>query len=99
MTEPFRSHLCLIHMEFFFPEVHSLKEKRMILRRLKDRLTAKFNVSVAEVGYQDLWQRAVVAVVMVSGELPPLQQAVARIRQEIEENGTVEPSHFAVEYL
>ncbi|HQF86867.1 MAG TPA: DUF503 domain-containing protein [Acidobacteriota bacterium] len=86
-------------MEFFFPEVHSLKEKRMILRRLKDRLTAKFNVSVAEVGYQDLWQRAVVAVAMVSGELPPLQQAVARIRQEIEENGTVEPAHFAVEYL
>jgi hypothetical protein len=99
MSEPFRSHLCLIHIEFFFPEVHSLKEKRMILRRLKDRLSAKFNVSVAEVGYQDLWQRTVVAVALVSGELPHLQQAVERIRREIEEAAPVEPSHFAVEYL
>jgi uncharacterized protein YlxP (DUF503 family) len=47
---------------------HSLKEKRHVVESLKDRLRGKFNVAVAEIDYQDLWQRAAVAVVTVSGD-------------------------------
>ncbi len=46
---------------------HSLKDKRQVVKSLKDRLRHKFNVSVAEIDHQDLWQRATIAAVTISG--------------------------------
>ena len=51
--------LCTV--ELFLPESQSLKDKRQVLLSLKDRLREKFNLSVAEVDGQDLWQKAVLA--------------------------------------
>jgi uncharacterized protein len=56
----------LLTVELRFPENGSLKEKRMVLRRLLERLKQRFNVSVAEVDHQDLWQRATLAVATVN---------------------------------
>jgi len=47
---------------------HSLKEKRMVVRRVKDLVRDKFNVSIAEVGENDIWQRAVLGIVLVGNE-------------------------------
>jgi len=47
---------------------HSLKEKRMHLRRLKALVRDKFNVSFAEVGELDKWQRAVMGLTLVGGD-------------------------------
>ena len=55
----------LLTVEFHFPFAQSLKDKRMILRGVKDR-AKKFNVSVAEIDHHDLWQRATLAVVTVA---------------------------------
>ena len=52
----------LLTVELHVPGSRSLKEKRMVLRRIKDRLK-KFNVAVSEVEHQDLWQRASIGVV------------------------------------
>jgi uncharacterized protein YlxP (DUF503 family) len=46
----------------------SLKEKRSVVKGLKDRLHNRFNLSVAETGYQDLWQRAELTACVVAGE-------------------------------
>ncbi len=54
-------------LEFHLPSCQSLKSKRYIVKSLKDRLFNKFNVSVAEIEYQNLWQRTKIAVVTVSG--------------------------------
>jgi uncharacterized protein YlxP (DUF503 family) len=53
-------------LEFHLPSCQSLKSKRYIVKSLKDRLFNKFNVSVAEIEYQELWQRTKIAVVTVS---------------------------------
>ena len=58
--------LCTV--ELFIPESHSLKDKRQVLLSLKDRLRDKFNLSVAEVDGQDLWQKAVLGLVCVANE-------------------------------
>ncbi len=55
-------------LELFLPENHSLKGKRLILNHLKDRMRNHFNVSVAEVGDNDLWQRCRLGVAVVSNE-------------------------------
>jgi uncharacterized protein len=58
----------VLTLEMRFENSHSLKEKRHVVQGLKERLRHKFNVSVAEIEYQELWQRALVASVTVSGD-------------------------------
>ncbi|MBI3603673.1 MAG: DUF503 domain-containing protein [Nitrospirae bacterium] len=74
--------LCTV--ELYIPDGHSLKAKRQVLLSLKDRLRDKFNVSVAEVGEQDLWQKAVLGIACVANDgafvNQVLDQAVNLIR-------------------
>jgi uncharacterized protein YlxP (DUF503 family) len=56
----------LLTVELHLPGCSSLKEKRFVLKSLKARLRQRFNVSVAEVDYQDKWQRCRMAVVTVA---------------------------------
>ena len=58
----------IARLTLFLPEVHSLKEKRMVLRRVKDRARQKFNLAIAEVGENDTWQRSVVGVAAVGND-------------------------------
>jgi uncharacterized protein len=76
----------VLTLEIRVENSRSLKEKRHVVKSLKDRLRHKFNVSVAEIDYQDLWQRALVAAATVSsdrahGEL--VLQAVEREAVEL----------------
>jgi uncharacterized protein YlxP (DUF503 family) len=73
----------LLTIELFIPGSHSLKEKRMALRRIKDRVK-KFNVAVSEVEHQDLWQRAGLAVVTVSSDQQHADRELAAVADEIE---------------
>jgi len=58
----------VLTLELRLPEARSLKDKRHVVQGLKERLRHKFNVAVAEIDCQDLWQRAVVAAVTVSAD-------------------------------
>jgi uncharacterized protein YlxP (DUF503 family) len=73
----------LLTIELFIPGSQSLKEKRMVLRRIKDRVK-KFNVAVSEVEHHDLWQRAGLAVVTVSTDQPHAERELAAVVNEIE---------------
>ena len=74
----------LLTLQLHIEHAHSLKEKRHVLRSLKDRLRNRFNVSVAEVDGQDTWQRSVVAVVTVSGERQRVQDLLSKVESEAE---------------
>ena len=58
----------LCRIDLFLPESRSLKAKRQVIKGLKDRIRNRFNVSVAEVEHQSLWQRATLGLAMVSEE-------------------------------
>jgi len=74
----------LLHMELHIPASHSLKEKRSVVNHVKERLRTKFNASVAEVGYQDTWQRATLGVAVVSGEAGGLDRVLRDILAVVE---------------
>ncbi len=74
----------LLTLEIHIPDAQSLKDKRQVLRSLKDRLRNKFNVAVAELDHQDVWQRAVVGVVSVSADTAYLEQALQAVFDESE---------------
>ncbi len=73
----------LLSVELHVHGSQSLKDKRMVLRRIKDRLK-KFNVAVAEVEHHDLWQRAGLAVVTVSTDEKHADQELQAVANEIE---------------
>ncbi len=57
----------------------------MILRKAKDRLRAKTNFSIAEVDFQDLWQRSRLAAVTVGGDHAVLERATRQFVREAED--------------
>ena len=74
----------LLTLEIHIPDAQSLKDKRQVIRSLKDRLRAHFNVAVAEMDFQDVWQRAVVGVVTISNDPHHLEQSLQTIFAESE---------------
>ena len=61
-------HVLLIKLRLKIPHAHSLKDKRRQIKSLKDRLSSRFNASVAEIDMLDNWQQAVMGVCMVSND-------------------------------
>jgi uncharacterized protein len=61
-------------MELTVLESRSLKEKRMVVRRIKDRVRQRLSLPVAEVGALDLWQRAVLGIAVAGGERATVQR-------------------------
>ena len=74
----------LLTLEIQLPYAHSLKEKRAVLRKVRDRLRARFNVAVAELDHQDVWQRATLGVVSVSNSQALLESVFQQILAESE---------------
>lgn len=66
-----------IHLRI--PQSRSLKDKRRIIKGIKERLRQKFNISIAEVDDNDLWQRAVVGVVAVGNERRFLESVLTQV--------------------
>ena len=58
----------VLRLTFHIPSARSLKDKRRVVLKFRDRVRARFDVSIAEVGAQDLHQRAVFGVSVVSGD-------------------------------
>jgi uncharacterized protein YlxP (DUF503 family) len=79
----------IARLTFFLPASHSLKEKRMLVRRVKDRTRQKFNVSIAEVEDNDLWQRAVIGVALVANERRFVESALDEVVRFLREQGEV----------
>jgi uncharacterized protein YlxP (DUF503 family) len=67
----------ILSAELHFPEAHSLKEKRMLLRSAKDQLRNRFGVSVAEVDHHDVWQRARITAAVVAREFGEAEKLLA----------------------
>lgn len=75
--------VAVLSVELHIPYSQSLKDKRMVLRRVKDRLQ-KFNVAVAEVEHQDLWQRAGLGIVAVSTTADHVERELTAAAAEID---------------
>jgi uncharacterized protein len=72
----------LLTLELHLPEAHSLKDKRQVLRSLKDRLRKHFNVAVAEMDFQDIWNRSVVGVVTLSNAEQHVEESLQLVLAE-----------------
>ena len=86
-------------VELHLPDVDSLKAKRHVLKGLKQKVRARFEVAVAEVDHQDLWQRATLAVAYVSHDSRHANEVVSKALDFIEANVEGMVIHESVEIL
>lgn len=73
--------IAYLTLEIRIEGAHSLKDKRQVIRSLKDRLRNSFNVAVAEIDVTDLWQRATLGVVSISGSRDYLEGLMRNVEQ------------------
>jgi uncharacterized protein YlxP (DUF503 family) len=67
----------ILSAQLHFPEAHSLKEKRMLLRSAKDQLRNRFGAAVAEVDHHEAWQRARITAAVVTREYGEAEKLLA----------------------
>jgi len=73
----------LLTLEVVIPYAQSLKDKRQVIRSLRDRLK-KFNISIAECGHQELWQRSTLAIVAIAYDHAILERTLQTVTDEAE---------------
>ena len=89
--------LCTV--ELYLPESQSLKAKRQVLLSVKDRVRDRFNVSIAEVGDQDLWQKAVLGIASVANERKHVNQVLDQVVNLIRSIPMVDLIQCQIEFL
>ena len=77
----------VLTIELAILDARTLKDKRRVIKRFKDRLRNRFNVSVAEVGFGDAPKRCRMGVVMVSKETRPLHSQLDKIVDLVRRTG------------
>jgi uncharacterized protein YlxP (DUF503 family) len=80
----------LLLLDCYISESQSLKDKRRILTSLSERLRRQFNIAIAEVEYQDQWQRAQLAIVLVNTNWRMLQSSMSKLIEYIDRDHRVE---------
>jgi uncharacterized protein YlxP (DUF503 family) len=94
--------VAFLTLEIRIEAAHSLKDKRQVVRSLKDRLRNSFNISVAEIDVTDLWQRATIGVVSISSSRDYLEGLIRNVEREavkIANNNGAEVVDSFMDYL
>ncbi len=89
----------VLHMELAIREAHSLKDKRRVVKGLRDRIRAAFNVSVSEVDARDRRRSAVLAVAIVTGDGVFADQVMAKVVTLVRRTAGAELVHYETEIL
>jgi len=89
----------LLTLEIQLPYAHSLKEKRAVVQKLLGRLRARFNVAVAEMDHQEVWQRSTLSVVSVSNSQPLLESSLQQALAEAEKILGEDVASYTLEFF
>jgi uncharacterized protein YlxP (DUF503 family) len=89
----------VLRLTFHIPHARSLKEKRSAVRRFRDRVRARFDVSIAEVGGQDLHQRAEFGVAVISGDAAVCDSVLEQVAREAEHQPDAVLTHRSTEVI
>jgi uncharacterized protein len=89
----------VLTLEIQLPYAHSLKEKRSVVQSLRNRLRSRFNVAVAELDHQDVWQRATLGVTSISNSQPLLESLLQQVLAESEKILGQEVANYSLDYF
>ncbi|HWP49990.1 MAG TPA: DUF503 domain-containing protein [Candidatus Limnocylindrales bacterium] len=87
----------ICRVELYLPSNHSLKGKRQVLNSIKSRIKNRFNVSIAEIGHLETWQRSTIGIAMVSNDKNYVNQELNKVINHIEGSGIVSILDYGIE--
>lgn len=93
------THIAVLAVDLYLPLCGSLKTKRRILKGIKDRVRARFNVSVAEIGAKDKWQKSHLGFCMIGDDKSYLNSCLDKILSLIATVDTVEILAHQLDFL
>ena len=76
-----------------------MKEKRFVLRSIKDKLKRKFNVSVAELDFQDKWQRSQLGIALISNEYSHVEESLQKVFRFLDDSDEYEIINYTFDYV
>lgn len=88
-----------LQLDLLIPEAHSLKDKRRVVKGLKDRLHHRFNCSVAEVAFQDNWQRSRLAACVVGNDVRHVNSQLSSIVNYVTTGSAAVLADYRIEML
>ena len=88
----------VLRLELHVPTAQSLKDKRSVIKRIKDQLRGRFNVAVAEVDANETWQRATVGVSAVSDQRAYVEGLLVEVTEWLRATRLVELIRVEQEY-
>ena len=79
----YSAHIGFLMVDMHIPSAQSLKDKRSVVKSIKERLKNDFNISIAELGEQDKWQRAVLGIIMLGSDKPFVESVLSKIKDRL----------------
>jgi len=92
-------HIGILYARIFIPQAQSLKDKRSVLKSLKDRVRDQFNVSIAEIGDLDKWQLSTLALVSVGNDQREIDATLQHLLIFIEQNSPAEITEHEIDFI
>ena len=92
-------HVAVVRCELHIPASRSLKEKRAVLRPIVEGLRHRFQISVAEVDYQDKWQRCLIGMAVVSDSYTHAVDVVAKVERWVWSKPEIEVTRFEISWV
>ena len=92
-------HIGVLLVDLYIPSSQSLKDKRMVLKSLKDKVRGKFNVSIAELDREDKWQIAALGVSMIGNDQRYIDSCLQNILSYMESMDGAQISDHHIEFL
>ena len=89
----------VLKIDFHISESSSLKEKRSVLRHIRDKIRANFNVSISEVDNHDKWKLATFAVASVSNDKRYIDATLNKIKNFFEKNRKIVVIDYQIEII
>lgn len=87
------------HLDVIIPENRSLKGKRRVIKKIIDRVKNRFNISIAEVGDNELWQRSQLGMSLVGNDRKFVNSYLDRVVNFIEAMNIVDIAHSELEIV
>ena len=99
MMDDHTHHIAVLLVSLYIPSSQSLKDKRMVIKSLKDKVRSRFNVSISELDQEDKWQTATVGISMIGNDKRYLDSCLKNILSYIESMNGAEISDHQIEFV
>ncbi len=99
MMRDVKDYIGILTIDFHIPEAQSLKDKRMVVKSLKDRIRKEFNVSVSELDALDKWQTGTLGCAMIGNDNRYMNQCLENIISFVGHHNGIQICEHQIEFI